>query len=144
MEEKSIFISHASNDYDATEMNDNLCELLKKKYYVECSSQTVMQGFLHDEINKKIARCDVFFALITENYVRSPYCLYELSVASYTYFQEHKKSQENSEDSKYSQSSENTKLTQRAQSSKIDVFVVVTANDDVRDKVKALYYPRKS
>ena len=136
MERKRIFISHASKDFDATGMKDNLCDSLRKKYDVVCSTEKGMQGFLHDEINKEIARCDVFFALITENYVRSPHCLYELSVARYAYFQKYKNSHVNSEASENSKSLVDTKLIRRSKLPKRGVFVVVTANDDVKKRVE--------
>ena len=80
---KRIFISHASKDYKATHLYSNLYKPLTKKYIVVCSTEKGLNGFLHDEINKEISECDVFFALITENYVRSPHCLYELAVARF-------------------------------------------------------------
>lgn len=111
-----IFISHASKDYHETEMKENFCDPLRKIYDVVCTTEKELKGFLHDEINQEIGDCDIFFALITENYVRSPHCLYELSVARYAHSQKHAKRQP---DLQWDRE-----------------FIVVYANDDLKERTK--------
>ena len=113
---KRIFISHASKDYHETGMKERLCDPLRVLYDVVCTTEREIHGFLHDEINKEIGNCDIFFALITENYVRSPHCLYELSVARYAYSQKHAK--------------RSSKLPPKGE------FIVVYANDGLKERIK--------
>ncbi len=82
----SIFISHASADNEDEKIK-RLCEILEQDYPVFCSSipkSSISIGSrLFNKINKNIANCSKFIAIITDNYLRSHYCLYEFSVARY-------------------------------------------------------------
>lgn len=68
-------------------MIEKLTEVLKKKYSVLCSSVPragIPAGeLLHEQIDNGIEGCKVFLAIITDNYLRSPHCLYELCLARY-------------------------------------------------------------
>lgn len=82
----SIFISHASADNKDKKIK-RLCEILEQYYPVFCSSvpkSSISIGSrLFNKINTNITNCSKFIAIITDNYLRSPYCLYEFSVARY-------------------------------------------------------------
>ena len=87
MVKKKVFISHTKADYEKTQMESLLCSLLEKNYDVFCSSDPkkgIKSGKkLHEEMNRELKECDVFMAVVTENYLRSPHCLYEMSVARF-------------------------------------------------------------
>lgn len=82
-----IFISHTKTDYELTQMESLLCSMLDKDYIVFCSSNPkkgIKSGKkLHEEMNFQLNACDVFLAVVTENYLRSSHCLYEMSVARF-------------------------------------------------------------
>ncbi len=85
---EKIFISHSSADYDtAKSQMKSLIRLLKRNYETYCSSDKENESedgdYLHKMIGGELKKCNIFFALITENYLRSPHCLYELSVARF-------------------------------------------------------------
>lgn len=84
---KQLFISHTKVDYASSQMGILLCELLKEKYDIFCSSNPdsgIDAGKkLHDEMNRQLNDCDIFMAVVTENYLRSPHCLYEMSVVRF-------------------------------------------------------------
>lgn len=82
-----VFISHTKFDYVATKMAMLLNKLQDNNFSVFCSSNPdsgIETGKkLHEEMNRQLNNCDYFLAIITENYIRSPHCLYELSVARF-------------------------------------------------------------
>lgn len=84
---QKIFISHTKTDYELTQMESLLCGMLDKDYTVFCSSNPqkgIKSGKkLHEEMNCQLSECDIFMAVVTENYLRSPHCLYEMSVARF-------------------------------------------------------------
>lgn len=84
---QKIFISHTKTDYEPTKMESLLCGMLDKDYTVFCSSNPhkgIKSGKkLHEEMNRQLSECNVFMAVVTENYLRSPHCLYEMSVARF-------------------------------------------------------------
>ncbi len=84
---QKIFISHTKTDYELTQMESLLCGMLDKDYTMFCSSNPqkgIKSGKkLHEEMNRQLSECDVFMAVVTENYLRSPHCLYEMSVARF-------------------------------------------------------------
>lgn len=89
---KRLFISHTKDDYIQTNMEVLLCSVLEKNYELFCSSNP-LKGIesgkkLHEEMNRQLSECDVFMAVVTENYLRSPHCLYEMSVARFLKKQE--------------------------------------------------------
>ena len=88
---KNIFLSHAGADKDII---TELCKILEKSnrkgsenIVYSSLAKTGAQGgdILMPWINKKLERCEVFLVVITENYVRSLYCMYELNLALYLY-----------------------------------------------------------
>lgn len=87
MVKKRIFISHTKADYEKTRMESLLCDILEKDYEVFCSSnpnEGIKSGKkLHQEMDRQLKECDIFMAVVTENYLRSPHCLYEMSVARF-------------------------------------------------------------
>ena len=90
---KKVFISHAGVDNvkakgETEGLMEKLTELLEKAgHSVVCSSVPragIPAGeYLHERIERDIKGCSVFLAIITDNYLRSPHCLYELSVARF-------------------------------------------------------------
>lgn len=89
---KNLFLSHAGAD---GEIIEPLCRILKKR---QDNSEIVFSSLAEtgtrggDElmpwINRNLEECEVFVAVITENYVRSLYCMYELNLALYLYTQQ--------------------------------------------------------
>ncbi len=81
-----IFVSHASADNKDKKIK-KLCDILEQYSPVFCSSvpkSSISLGSrLFNKINKNITDCRKFIAIITDNYLRSQYCLYEYSVARY-------------------------------------------------------------
>lgn len=78
-----IFLSHSGSDKDIV---TKFCELLDEKSYDFFYSSRAETGVKIDEsilqtITKNINKCKKFIAIITPNFLRSSYCLYELSVA---------------------------------------------------------------
>ena len=88
-QKKLVFISHASIDNNGeTKVVEHLQQILENNgYNVFCTSvprRGIFYGKkLFKEINKKLNLSDYFVAIITDNYVRSVYCMYEMSVARY-------------------------------------------------------------
>ena len=81
-----IFISHCSSDKELFNKYKELFDFDKKKgFFYSSSPETGIESGneLMRTINKEVSNCDTFVALITENYVRSIYCLYELNIATY-------------------------------------------------------------
>ena len=74
-------------DYELAQIGPLLYDALYKYHIVFCSSNPnagIDTGKkLHDEINRQLQNCDIFVAIVTENYLRSPHCIYEMSVARY-------------------------------------------------------------
>ena len=118
IEKKRIFISHSSKDYIATNMKECFCEPLEYIYDVVCSTKNGIHGYLHDKMNEEIHKCDIFFALITENYIRSPHCLYELAVARYVNYQRH------------------LDVPEDASNPKEGEMILVYINDDIKERIK--------
>lgn len=83
----SVFVSHASADNLGSKKIDVLYKILEVNYKVFCSSvpkSGISYGNrLFKTINDNIQNCDIFLAVITDNYLRSAYCLYEFCVARY-------------------------------------------------------------
>jgi len=83
---KRIFISHAQDDFNSTKIKDLLKSILNKYgifFSVDPEAGIETGKSLHEEINRELKECSIFMAVVTENYVRSAYCLYEMSVARY-------------------------------------------------------------
>ena len=84
----AIFVSHASADNNGKDtLVDNLYEILQGNYKVFCSS-VPKRGIpfgkkLFQTLNNNLHNCNIFVAVITDNYIRSGYCLYEFCVARY-------------------------------------------------------------
>ena len=76
----SVFVSHASADNLGSKKIDVLYKILEVNYKVFCSSvpkSGISYGNrLFKTINDNIQNCDIFLAVITDNYLRSAYCLY--------------------------------------------------------------------
>ena len=86
--EKKVFISHASIDNQGTKVVERLQQILENNGHdVFCTSvprRGIFYGKkLFKEINRNLDLSDFFVAIITDNYVRSVYCMYEMSVARY-------------------------------------------------------------
>lgn len=87
-QKKFVFISHAAIDNKGTKVVDRLEKiLLDNEDAVFCTTDPRRGIFygkeLFKEINEKLDSTDYFVAIITDNYVRSVYCMYEMSVARY-------------------------------------------------------------
>lgn len=82
-----IFISHCSEDGKVIEKLVSIwkaCGTDITLFYSSNPETGVAAGDgLLNRINGEIEQCDYFVPIITENYVRSLYCIYELSVAMY-------------------------------------------------------------
>ncbi len=88
---KNLFLSHAGAD---GEIIEPLCHILKKRQdnkeiVFSSLAETGTRGGdeLMPWINQNLEQCEIFVAVITENYVRSLYCMYELNLAIYLYAQ---------------------------------------------------------
>lgn len=83
----SVFVSHASADNKRSKNIDRLYKVLEMNYKVFCSSvpkSGISYGNrLFKTINDNIKNCNIFLAVITDNYLRSAYCLYEFCIARY-------------------------------------------------------------
>lgn len=86
---KLVFISHASVDNKGNyKVAEQLATILEANNYEVFCSSVPKKGIsfgkrLFKTINAKIDNCNFFIAIITDNYLRSTYCLYELSIARY-------------------------------------------------------------
>ena len=81
-----IFISHCSSDTDfINEYLDIFAPSKKDKVFFSSSPETGIDtgGEIVRTINKRIEECDKIVCIITENYVRSAFCIYELNIATY-------------------------------------------------------------
>lgn len=83
----NIFFSHSNTDSPLVE---ELVEILKDNeatinaFYSSKPETGILAGHgITDGINQALVQCQYFVPIITENYVRSQYCMYELSVASF-------------------------------------------------------------
>ena len=86
-----IFISHCSNDAELIRKYKSIFESDKdSKIFFSSSPDTGIEsgGEIINSLNNAIKECDVFVCIITENYVRSQFCLYELNVATFLYSKE--------------------------------------------------------
>lgn len=85
--QRCIFISHASADNKEDKKIDKLFGVLEQCYKVFCSSvpkSGISYGTkLFNAINGKIKNSNIFIAIVTDNYLRSAYCLYEFCIARY-------------------------------------------------------------
>ena len=86
----NVFISHTKVDYEPTGMKGLLCSTLKEpKYKIFCSSDPdsgIEAGKkLHEVVNNLLKTSNVFIGIVTENYLRSQHCIYELSVMRFIY-----------------------------------------------------------
>lgn len=81
-----IFISHASAD-NRTKIIDELFKILEpdnKVFYSSLSNTGIALGeYLHKEINEQLEGCDLYIAIITNNFLKSQHCIYELSIARF-------------------------------------------------------------
>lgn len=85
---KKVFISHTQKDFEQCKLGPLFCDVLvTNNYEVFCSSNPNTQietgKELHEEMNRQLKECDIFLAIVTENYLRSPHCVYEMSVARF-------------------------------------------------------------
>lgn len=84
VENKTLFISHTKSDYESVGLEIIVKELQLRGFDVFCSSNPnvgIDAGKkLHEEMNYQLRRCTFFLAIVTENYLRSPHCIYEMSV----------------------------------------------------------------
>ena len=83
-----VFISHATIDNKELKVADQIQSIFERNGYKVFCSSVPKRGIsigkqLFKEMNKNLEGCTLFFAIITDNYVRSPYCLYELCIARY-------------------------------------------------------------
>lgn len=83
-----IFISHSSVDNQKIKVAKRLQMFLEEHGYAVFCSSVPKRGIsfgkrLFQEMNKNLKKCDYFIAIITDNYIRSPYCLYELCTARF-------------------------------------------------------------
>lgn len=83
----NIFVSHATADNQDGKYIDKLYKTLENRYKVFCSSVPkagISYGKkLFKTINDNIKNCNIFVAIITDNYIRSAYCLYEFCIARF-------------------------------------------------------------
>lgn len=82
-----IFISHCSADSAVVEKMVQVWKAASfgaELFYSSDPKTGIAAGDgVLNRINQEIQQCDVFVPVITENYVRSLYCVYELSTAMY-------------------------------------------------------------
>ena len=81
-----IFISHCSSDTEFIKQYIDIFVPSKKdKVFFSSSPETGIEsgGEIVKTINKRIEECDKIVCIITENYVRSAFCIYELNIATY-------------------------------------------------------------
>ncbi len=91
----NYFINHSTRDKDII---SPLCKALEENAKEEDKTNIAFSSIaekgtkggdsLMPWINKNLEESDIFIAIITENYVRSQYCLYELNIALYLYSKE--------------------------------------------------------
>ena len=81
----NIFFSHSADDAPlVVEMVEILSVESVQSFYSSAPETGVLAGEgIMARINKEITQCQLFVPIITENYVRSQYCMYELSVAAF-------------------------------------------------------------
>ena len=82
----NIFFSHSSDDEQIVrELVDILSdgETLVPFYSSDPKTGVLAGEGIMARINKEIDHCQMFVPVISENYVRSQYCMYELSVAAF-------------------------------------------------------------
>ena len=82
-----LFFSHNTDDEAVVQQLVNLLHETNGEWQPFYSSDphtgvTAGEGIL-SRINQEICQCHKFVAIITESYVRSQYCMYELSVAAF-------------------------------------------------------------
>lgn len=95
-EKQKVFISHCHKDQNVQDVSNRkkprgwasrLAENLRKKknFSVVCSSEKPIQSgeVIPDKICKDLCDSNIIIAVVTDNYLRSAYCLFELFVASY-------------------------------------------------------------
>ena len=81
-----IFISHCSDDAKLIDEYKHIFKTGKKdQIFFSSDPQTGIKSGseLMTSINKEIKNCNLFVCIITENYVRSDFCLYEFNVATF-------------------------------------------------------------
>lgn len=82
---ENIFLSHSGAD---TECVKHLNAYLEKQgikcFFSNNEERAKSLGEqLYPMLNSELKKSDCFLAVITENYLRSPYCMYEMSVFNY-------------------------------------------------------------
>lgn len=85
---KLIFISHSTADKKVLKGKNGFESILINNHYDLFFSSNPKHGTNHDkslfqQLDENIKKCQYFIAIITENYYRSYYCLYEMSIARY-------------------------------------------------------------
>ena len=81
-----IFISHCSSDAKIIDEYKHIFRSGKKDHiFFSSDPQTGIKSGkeLMAAVNNEIRNCDLFVAIVTENYLRSDFCLYELNVATF-------------------------------------------------------------
>lgn len=84
----NLFISHCSSDNNLLkDYIDVFVANKKDKIFFSSSAETGVEagGEIMKTLNKKIKECDVFVCIVTENYLRSAFCMYELNIATYLF-----------------------------------------------------------
>lgn len=81
------FISHSSKDMDSVELLVNILRQFEITNNIFCSSipenGSNVKESLITNINENISKADNIILIITENYIRSSFCFYEMSLARY-------------------------------------------------------------
>ena len=83
----NIFFSHSSDDEqivrDMVAIVEGGADPVTSFYSSDPKTGVLAGEGIMARINKEIVQCQLFVPVITENYVRSQYCMYELSVAAF-------------------------------------------------------------
>ena len=77
-----VFISHCTADQET--IVEPLVRILQENMLPDCSlwrNSTRAGGLLSEELKNSLRQSDLILALITDSYLRSSYCLAELSAA---------------------------------------------------------------
>lgn len=81
----NIFFSHSTADADIVQKFVNILGTDGMEAFYSSNPETGIAGGerIMSKINQAISGCDLFIPVITENYIRSMYCMYELSVVAF-------------------------------------------------------------
>ena len=104
-ERPKLFISHCHDDIPKSKGKnwmESLQPIIERNYECICSSivgrDTPPGKDIYDFINDKLEKCSFAVCFISENYLRSSYCLYELALCHYLLKKKKKKKKKETEE----------------------------------------------